>query len=133
MKALVTLALLLTLSGAGARELYEGQWAQIEPEIGKWFRRQMTPDNPQWSCCGEADAYYADKSYTKDGMNFAVITDTRPDGPLGRPHIEVGTVVHVPNHKVMDARKDPNPTGHAIVWIRGSQNSVICYSDLSGI
>src|SRR5436190_2124372 len=68
-----------------------GQWEATDAAIRAWFRDLMQPDNPRVSCCGEADAYYAD-SFDVQGENYvAIITDTREDGPLGRPHIPVGT------------------------------------------
>jgi hypothetical protein len=35
----------------------------------------------KWSCCGEADAYWADEIHVRDGKTFATITDDRPDEP----------------------------------------------------
>jgi hypothetical protein len=66
------------------------------------------------SCCAEADAYWAD-SFEVDGDRYvAIITDERPDGPLGRPHRESGEKIVVPNHKIK--WDDGNPTGHGIIY-----------------
>ena len=62
-----------------ARDL--GQWASVDPSIYKWFQSLMQPDYPTISCCGSADAYYAD-SFESDGDRYvAIITDTRDDKP----------------------------------------------------
>lgn len=36
------------------------------------------------SCCGEADAHWADSFEVEDGRYVAIITDERSDGPLTR-------------------------------------------------
>ena len=43
---------------ANARDL--GQWEATDPEVRQWYQALMQPDNPAVSCCGEADAYWAD-------------------------------------------------------------------------
>ena len=48
----------------------------------------------------------------------------RPDGPLGRPHRELGEKIVVPNHKIK--WDDGNPTGHGIIFI-GTAGQVFCY------
>lgn len=115
------------------------QWAQMsDPETRAWYGRQRMPDSPARSCCGEGDAYYADDVlvvHRPDGTIdvFAVITDERPDAPLGRPHIKPGTKVFVPPHKNKDTRSDPNPTGHTVVFVRwydnddGGDFAVLCF------
>jgi hypothetical protein len=45
-------------------------------------------------------AYWADSFEVDDGRYVATITDERSDGPLGRPHREVGEKIAVPNNKV---------------------------------
>ena len=60
----------------------------------------MQPDVPNASCCGEADAYWADEVHVKDGKTYAVITDDRPDEPRGRPHVDIGTEIEIPNNKL---------------------------------
>ena len=65
------LMMLFVASGAHARDV--GQWRETtDPALREWYRELKQPDNPHVSCCGEADAYYADKVYTKDGKNIAV-------------------------------------------------------------
>jgi len=85
--------------------------------VAQYFATLMQPDNPAVSCCGAGDVYWADETETDAAGNLvAVITDTRPDGPLQRAHVPVGTRVIIPPSKI---RKHPipNPTGHSIVFL----------------
>jgi hypothetical protein len=75
----------------------------------------MQPDEPSLRCCGLGDAYWADSYEVKGDQYIAIITDTRDDIPLGRPHIDNGTRVAVPNSKIKWDRG--NPTGHGIIFI----------------
>ena len=54
-----------------------GQWETNDTTVRAWYRELMQPDNPMVSCCGEADAYYADSFEVHDGKYLAIITDTR--------------------------------------------------------
>ena len=83
----------------------------------------MQPDNPVLSCCGEADAYWADSFEVDEGRYVSIITDERPDGPLGRMHREVDKQVLVPNSKIK--WDDGNPTGHGIIFM-GTGGKVYC-------
>jgi hypothetical protein len=69
---LVASVLFLTLP-AGARDL--GQWETSDPDVVAWYRKLMMPDAPTVSCCGEADAYWADTFEEQDGKYVAIITD----------------------------------------------------------
>ena len=85
----------------------------------------MQLDNPNLSCCGLADAYWADSYEVKGDQYAAIITDARDDIKLGRPqHIEASTRVTVPNNKIKWDRS--NPTGHGIIFI-GIGGDVFCY------
>jgi hypothetical protein len=113
-------ALLLACS-AHARD--NGQWADQPEHIRRWFNSLKQPDNPQVSCCGEADAVAADQwRVLPSGDIEAVVTD-------GRGYLPDGTVIIVPKHKVS---YEPNPTGHAILFI-GAQGSVFCFVIGTGI
>jgi len=131
------------LSAASARDA--GQWEASPSDIRAWYRDLMQPDNPRVSCCGEADAYWADSYESvdctpvaddenpfprKDTCYLATITDTREDGPLGRPHIPAGTKVKVPNVKLKYDRG--NPTGHGVLFVNTSLN-VLCYVVPGGV
>lgn len=111
-----------------ARDL--GQWENSDPTISQWYRSLMQPDNPAVPCCGEADAYWAD-SFEVDGDKYvAIITDTRPDEPLRRKHIDVGTKFVIPNHKLKYDQS--NPTGHGIVFL-SRDDFVYCYVAPGGV
>lgn len=122
------IALLFSIRITPARDV--GQWDGSDPKIVEWYRELMQPDNPNASCCGEADAYWADEIHVRDGKTFAKITDDRPDEPLKRPHREIGEEFEIPDHKLKWDRS--NPTGHAIVFLsRGG--FVFCFVQGSGI
>ena len=113
---------------AHARDL--GQWGAVDPALRKWYEALMQPDVPTASCCGEADAYYADEVHVRGGRTYAVITDERPDEPRGRPHVDIGTEIEIPEHKLKWDRG--NPTGHGIVFL--SRNKyVFCYVQPGGV
>ena len=113
----------LSICKAPARDL--GQWEGLDALTRQWFNGLMQPDNPNLSCCGLADAYWADSYEVKGDQYVAIITDTRDDIKLGRAqHIEAGTRVTVPNHKIKWDRS--NPTGHGIIFI-GIGGDVFCY------
>ena len=118
----------IVLSGAKARDL--GQWEAGDPDVREWYRSLMQPDNPKASCCGESDAYWADEIRVRNGKVYAVVTDNRPDGPLMRPHVPVGTEVEIPDYKLKYDRG--NPTGHNILFMTRSQY-VLCFVQTSGI
>jgi hypothetical protein len=84
------------------------------------------------SCCGLADAYWADQIKVVDGKTYVMVEDDRDDFVLRRPHIENGTWVYVPNHKLKhDAG---NPTGHGVVFIGyGNIDNVFCYVQGGGV
>jgi hypothetical protein len=116
-------AFVLSICKAPARDL--GQWEGVDPLTRQWFNGLMQPDNPNLSCCGLADAYWADSYEVKGDQYVAIITDTRDDINLGRAqHIEAGTRVTVPNNKIKWDRS--NPTGHGIIFI-GIGGDVFCY------
>jgi len=115
----IVIALMLLASPAAARDF--GQWENQAPEVRKWFQKLMQPD---------ADAYWAD-SFEADGERYvAIITDERPDGPLGRPHRELGEKILIPNSKIK--WDDGNPTGHGIIFI-GAGGQVFCYVPPGGV
>jgi hypothetical protein len=114
-------------TGAVARDL--GQWDAGDPEVRQWYQALMQPDVPTASCCGEADAYWADEIHVRNGKTYAVITDDRPDEPRGRPHVEIGTEIEIPDHKLKWDKS--NPTGHGIVFLSRNRY-VFCYVQPGG-
>jgi hypothetical protein len=110
-----------TLSTANARD--NGQWSDRPVLLRQWFQSLMQPDNPNLSCCGEADAFEAD-TFEIDGDHYvAVITDGK--GVLAR-----GTRIAIPNQKMKWDKG--NPTGHGIVFI-GTKGEVYCYVTPGGV
>lgn len=120
--------MMLAASGATARD--NGQWEETTPETREWYRTLMQPDNPRVSCCGEADAYWADKVEVVGEQVYAIITDTRDDMLLRRPHIAPGTRVLVPNEKLKFDQG--NPTGHSVIFMNTGLN-VFCFVQSTGI
>lgn len=127
LRILAALAIALTPMLACARDL--GQWENSDPVVKQWYRSLMMPDLPTSPCCGEADAYYCDEIHVKDGRTFCSITDDRPDAPLRRPHLDVGTVIEIPDKKL--TWKDGNPTGHAVVFV-SREKTVYCFVQNGG-
>jgi hypothetical protein len=78
----------------------------------------------------QSDAYWADSFEVDEDHYVAIITDERPDGPLGRPHRELGEKIVVPNHKIK--WDEGNPTGHGIIFI-GIGGQVYCYVPPGGV
>lgn len=115
-------------SVAHARDL--DQWNAQDLTVRHWYQTLMQPDNPAVSCCGEADAYWADEMRVRNGKAYAVITDDRPDEPLKREHVEIGTEIEVPPHKLK--HDQGNPTGHGVIFLsRGGY--VWCYVMPGGV
>lgn len=110
-----------------------GQWEATPSDVKQWYKTLMQPDIPDISCCGEADAYWADSFMTEEGKTIAIITDTRDDGPLARPHIEPGTRIVVPEHKLK--YDQGNPTGHGVIFVNGRSPlwNVLCYVTPGGV
>ena len=133
MKKLCFAAFLLASTLAHAHD--NGQWEEIDPKVRAWYQELKQPDHPHMSCCGLADAYYADKVVTRDGKNYAIITDTRDDTLLGRPHVPPGTEVEIPDHKMKWDRG--NPTGHAFIFLSApaldGRRDVYCFVDGGGV
>lgn len=99
-------------------------------EFSAWYNELMQPDAPRSSCCGEADAYWADEIHFRDGKTYATITDDRDDAPRGRPHIPNGTEIEIPDNKLKWDRA--NPTGHGVIFV--SRNGIVfCYVQPGGV
>ena len=134
----ILFAVLVTFIGGAALARDLGQWTNADPEIRKWYSSLMQPDVPTASCCGEADAYWADQIKVVDGKVFAIITDDRPDEPLKRMHVDVGTEIEIPNNKVKwgsadtDKTEFKNPTGHGVVFL-STGKYVFCYVSPGGV
>ena len=97
------------------------QWGNTY--ISEWYRHLMQPDNPQVSCCGEADAFEADNFEVEGDHYVAIITN-------GKGVIPNGTRIPVPNQKMK--WDEGNPTGHGIIFM-GTSKSVYCYVTPGGV
>jgi hypothetical protein len=126
---LVGTVLLLVVGAVAAHARDLGQWEAADPAVKEWYKSLMRPDAPTSSCCGEADAYWADEVHVRDGKTYATVSDDRDDGPLGRPHVPVGTVVEIPDVKLKWDRG--NPTGHNILFL-SSYRYPFCFVTGSG-
>lgn len=126
--AAAVLFALFVLGKAHAKDL--GQWENSDPAVRAWYKSLMQPDHPDSSCCGEADGYWCDDLRVEKGKNVCTITDDRDDGPLGRPHVPLGTVIEIPDHKLKYDRG--NPTGHGVVFL-SYRLFVFCYVQGGGV
>lgn len=124
----MALALVLGIRRSHARDL--GQWDNTDPSLREWYQNLMQPDVPTASCCGEADAYWADEIHVRNGKTYAIITDDRPDEPRQRPHIDIGTEIEIPNNKLKWDKS--NPTGHGVVFLSRA-GYVFCYVQPGGV
>ena len=120
MLRIVILFMLVSLP-ALARD--NGQWGNQPAYLREWFQKLMQPDNPQMSCCGEADAFEADSFEVSGDKYVAIITN-------GKGVIPEGTRIPVPNQKLK--WDEGNPTGHGIIFI-GSNGQVFCYVTPGGV
>lgn len=128
MIGVIIAVLVVHFSAAHARD--GGQWEATDPALRQWYQGLMQPDHPLSSCCGEADAYFCDDYGIHDGKPSCVITDDRADEPRNRPHIEIGTVIEIPQHKLKWDRG--NPTGHGVVFMSYA-GYVFCYVQGGGV
>jgi len=129
MRYLIAVLITLFVTSSSARDL--GQWENSDPEVKKWYETLMRPDMPpNFSCCGEADAYWCDDISVSEGKTYCAITDDRDDAPLKRPHVPIGTKIFIPNEKLKWDRG--NPTGHSIVFMHTSSSMVYCFVQNTG-
>ncbi len=113
---IATVLWLIAAWPAHAKDL--GQWENSDPVVRQWYKSLMMPDAPAVSCCGEADSYWCDDYYARDGKAYCRITDDRDDAPLRRPHIPIGTEIEIPPHKLK--WDNGNPSGHSVVFVSPS-------------
>ncbi len=78
----------------------------LNSPVHQWFERQAGANGV--SCCSMADGHLledGDWRMKQDGSGYEVRL--------------VSTWHEVPKQALIDPRKDPNPTGHAVVWYEG--------------
>jgi hypothetical protein len=100
-----------------------GQWENQPTAVRRWFQGLMQPDNQHVSCCGEADAFEADRFEVSGDLYVAIITD-------GKGIIPNGTRIPVQNQKLK--WDQGNPTGHGIIFV-GAGGQVYCYVTPGGV
>lgn len=132
--AAVLLVVMFLIAPSHGRDF--GQWQNNDPAVSEWYRTLMRPDEPQYSCCGEADAYWADDVHVRDGKTYAKITDDRPDEPRRRQHRNIGEEFEIPPEKLKWDRS--NPTGHAVLFLSVPNNyypkgAVLCFVQGGGV
>lgn len=99
-------------------------------EFDDWYSSLKQPDNPDYSCCGIADAYWCDDIYVRKGTTYCKITDDRDDTKLrNRTHVPIGTEIEIPTTKLKFDRG--NPTGHSIAFLT-SGGTLLCFVQSSG-
>lgn len=121
--------LILILSTGFSLARDAGQWQNVDPAISEWYRSLKQPDNPNVSCCGEADAYWCDDVHVKHGKTFCNITDDRDNEKLHRTPVPIGTEIEIPDRKLKWDEGDP--TGHSIVFL-SSGGAVYCFVFMGG-
>ncbi len=134
--ALLLAFVVLSILAFGLGQARSAEWSS-DPSTRDFFQHLMQPDNIWMSCCGEADAYFADSfTVAADGSYVAIITDDRDDiqpcspspsyegdgsdedcigGFRTRQHRPVGSRIYVPAAKVGCTK--PNPTGHGLLFM----------------
>lgn len=108
--AVLVIAACYMITRAPARERFPGQYAQVDPAIGKWFQDQRVPGR-NYSCCSMADGTRADEK-REDGKLFTQFTYTAyVDGvPVERR----SEWMEVPDDTII--RGGENPMGAPVVW-----------------
>ena len=122
---------IISTTPAPAREHYLGQYAQVDPAIGDWFKGQQVP-NKGYPCCSEADGTKAEEDI-RDGHLWTRFFYTSYDY-TGVEEGEDAKVtenldsgwMEVPDDAIIRDGK-PNPMGGPVVWYRteGSQGDVV--------
>lgn len=113
------------------------------PDISEYLESLKQPDNIYGaSCCGEGDAYWADKTeecpiVSETCALIAIVTDDRGDTiktssgkEITRHHVDNGAKIIIPKSKI---RRPPseNPTDHNIIFISTS-DTTICWEPSAG-
>lgn len=129
---LFTLALWLAAPGH-SRELYPGQYAQVDPAQRKWFQDQLVPGGPAKgsSCCNEADGATAEEEIRGDHY-WVRFTYKKWDSATSTYEDADSDWMEVPDEVILDT----NHNGAPIVWwwmAGGNKLLIRCYARGSGI
>ena len=122
---LAALAAMVVFCSLSARELFPGQYAQVDEQTRNWFRNQRVPGSTML-CCNEADGTYAEEDI-RDGHYWTRFK-------IGYHQVEW---MQVPDEVVIH---EPNRNGSAVVWYlahfaNGNISSVTirCFSPGGGV
>lgn len=103
-----------------------------------WISTLQRPDR-LGSCCGDGDSFITDVFETDAaGELWAIITADYPDQTFTDEEgntvtapatIHKGSRIHIPHDAINHAAEDANNTsGHGVVFLRPSDQSVLCYN-----
>lgn len=140
--------LFITAALSATRPIFEDTPSGINKYMQPPLLANGTPPQHSISCCGKADAYWADDFEVDGDQYVAIITDTRDDNLLvdesgnKRIHLAPGTHIVIPNERIITfPPQPPNTTGHGWVWVHVYEDeetgsitgrSVLCYLAPSG-
>jgi hypothetical protein len=133
MRTTLTIIAVLFSTTVFARELYPGQYAQVDPAVKEWFGKQRAP-NSKIPCCSDADGTQADEERHDNAIwvQFTYIRYVHAyDGDVnGVPTKTRSAWMQVPEDAII--RGGENPTGNPVVWYRteGRDGEVVkirCY------
>lgn len=118
----------LMVSQARGREVFPGQYAQVDPRLRQWFRDQKVPGT-QSSCCSESDGVYAEEDI-RDGHYWTRFVARQYND--GAPVTEIQSEwMQVPDEAVIH---DPNRHGAPVVWWGWNGGLTIrCYAPGGGV
>lgn len=121
----IIVAAVLLFGGALYNAAHGKNWdddPSIAANIKTWYTNAQPNESGRGSCCGEADAYWADDHEIVDGNYIVTITDERNiQGRIPRN----GQKIVIPSEKI-DKKMQGNPTGHTVVFINTS-HFVLCF------
>jgi hypothetical protein len=121
-------------------------------DVSEWYAALRMPDRPAMPCCGDSDAYFADRvehcrpSDPADCALVAVVTDERADEfvvpdvenggtkTITREHVPPGTRVPIPRSKLR-VPAEPNPTERNVVFVYYQYGVVVqvhCWEPVGG-
>ena len=110
------------------REVYEGQYAQVDPSTRQWFRDQKVPGTNR-QCCSEADGAYAEEEIRKGHYWVNFVARQHNEG--APPTVIQSGWMLVPDEAVIH---EPNRHGAQVVWWGWQDRLFIrCYAPGGGV